>query len=88
MQPIKSKKKKSDTDSKQREKKETINIVDTPKKLVWSFTVLFLGEKEVIITSKHAGTTIIFLNYSLTSIIWIRSPGQIIESPDNQKYQY
>ena len=26
--------KKSDTDSKQREKKERINIVDTPKKLI------------------------------------------------------
>ena len=24
-------------------KKEAINIVDSPKKLVWSFTVLFLG---------------------------------------------
>ena len=30
VQPIRSKKKKSDTDSKQREKKEAINIMDTP----------------------------------------------------------
>ena len=28
--------------SKQQKKKEAIKIVDTPKKLVWSFTVLFL----------------------------------------------
>ena len=30
VQPIRRKKKKSDTDSKQREKKEAINIIDTP----------------------------------------------------------
>ena len=58
VQPIRSKKK-SDTDSKQREKKVTINIVDTPKKLVWSFTVYFWGEKAIIITSKQ-GTKIFF----------------------------
>ena len=28
--------------SKQQKKKEAIKIVDTPKKLVWSFTVFFL----------------------------------------------
>ena len=57
----KKKKKSEDTDSKQREKKieEKINIVDTPKKLVRSFTELFLGKKATIITSKH-GTTIFF----------------------------
>ena len=42
VQPIISKRKKSDNDSKQKKKREAIKIVDTPKKLVWSFTVLFL----------------------------------------------
>ena len=42
VQPIISKRKKSDNDSKQQKKREAIKIVDTPKKLVWSFTVLFL----------------------------------------------
>ena len=43
VQPIINKRNKSDNDSKQQKKKETIKIVDTPKKLVLSFTVLFLG---------------------------------------------
>ena len=43
VQLIISKRKKLDTDSKQQKKKEAIKIVDTPKKLVLSFTVLFLG---------------------------------------------
>ena len=58
VQPIRSKRKKSDTASVQREKKRN-NIVDTPKKLLWSFTVVFIGKKAIIITSKH-GTTIFF----------------------------
>ena len=45
--------------SKQQKKKEAIKIVDTPKKLVWSFTVLFLTYKAIIITSKH-GTKFFF----------------------------
>ena len=43
VQLIISKRKKLDNDSKQQKKKEGIKIVDTPKKLVLSFTVLFLG---------------------------------------------
>ena len=43
VQPIISKRKKLDNDSKQQKKKEAIKIVDTPKKLILSFTVLFLG---------------------------------------------
>ena len=58
VQPIRTEKKKSDTDSIQREKKRN-NIVDTPKKLLWSFTVVFIGKKAIIITSK-LGTTIFF----------------------------
>jgi len=58
VQPIRSEKKKSDTDSIQREKKRN-NIVDTPKKLLWTLTVVFIGKKAIIITSKH-GTTIFF----------------------------
>ena len=42
VQPIISKRKKLHNDSKQQKKKEAIKIVDTPKKLVLSFTVLFL----------------------------------------------
>ena len=41
VQPIRSKKKKWETDSIQREKKRN-NIVDTPKKLLWSFTVVYI----------------------------------------------
>ena len=59
VQPIISKRKKSDNDSKQQKKREAIKIVDTPKKLVWSFTVLFLTKKAIIITSKH-GTKFLF----------------------------
>ena len=55
VQPIRSEKKKSDTDFIQREKKRN-NTVDTPNGLLWSFTVLFIGKKAIIITSKH-GTT-------------------------------
>ena len=58
VQPIRTEKKKSDTDSIQREKKRN-NIVDTPKKLLWSFTVVFIGKKAIIITSK-LGRTIFF----------------------------
>ena len=36
VQPIRTKKEKSDTEKRN-------NIVDTPKKLLWYFTVLFLG---------------------------------------------
>ena len=43
VQPIISKRKKSDSDSKQQKKKEAIKIADTPKKLVLPFTVLFFG---------------------------------------------
>ena len=43
VQPIINKRNKTDNDSKQQKKKEAIKIVDTPKKLVLSFTVLFLG---------------------------------------------
>ena len=44
VQPVISKRKKSDNDSKQQKIKEAIKIVDTPRKLVWSFTqVQFLG---------------------------------------------
>ena len=43
VQPIISKRKKLDNDSKQQKKKEAIKIVDTSKKLVLFFTVLFLG---------------------------------------------
>ena len=43
LQPIISKRKKSDNNSKQQKKKEAIKIVDTPKKMVSSFRVLFLG---------------------------------------------
>ena len=45
VQPIINKRNKSDNDSKQQKKKEAIKIVDTctPKKLVLSFTLLFLG---------------------------------------------
>ena len=58
VQSIRNEKKKSDNDSIQREKKRN-NFVDTPKRLLWSFTVLFIGKKAIIITSKH-GTTIFF----------------------------
>ena len=42
VQPIISERKKPESDSKQQKKKEAIKIVDTPKKVVLSFTVLFL----------------------------------------------
>ena len=73
VQPIRSEKKKSDTVSIQREKKRN-NTVDTPKKLLWSFTVVFIGKKAIIITSKH-GTTIFFLlqSYS-TKTLWEKLP--------------
>ena len=41
VQLIISKRKRSDNDSKQQKRKEAFKIVDTPKKLVSSFTVLF-----------------------------------------------
>ena len=65
--------KKSDTDSIQREKKRN-NTVDTPKKLLWSFTVVFIGKKAIIITSKH-GTTIFFPLQSYSSkTLWEKLP--------------
>ena len=73
VQQIRSEKKKSDTDSIQREKKRN-NIVDTPKKLLWSFTVVFIGKKAIIITSKH-GTTIFFPLQSYSSkTLWEKLP--------------
>ena len=73
VQPIRSEKKKSDTVSIQREKKRN-NTVDTPKKLLWSFTVVFIGKKAIIITSKH-GTTIFFPLQSYSrKTLWEKLP--------------
>ena len=73
VQPIRSEKKKSDTDSIQREKKRN-NTVDTLKRLLWSFTVLFIAKKAIIITSKH-GTTISFPLQSYSSkTLWEKLP--------------
>ena len=63
VQPIRTEKKKSDTDSIQREKKRN-NIVDTPKKLLWSFGCSIYREKgdHYYIQTRHND---IFSHYNL-----------------------
>ena len=73
VKPIRSEKKKSDTDSIQREIKRN-NTVDTPKRLLWSFTVLFIGKKAIIITSKQGHNPNNCLSFAEHVVVVDREP--------------